>query len=166
MKAYDPRVTSTVALTALTVWIGGLLTLGAIVAPIVFRAVPFDLAADTMAVVFARYDKVAMGAAAAVILSEALRAVGHVDRSRSGVARLVCSLLIGGMAVVEGFWVTPTIAALHAQGVVRGVGEAGAALASAHTMAEQLGKAQALLAIALIALHVATVAPKGSERAR
>jgi hypothetical protein len=62
------------------------------------------------------------------------------------------------MAVVEGLWVTPTIAGLHAAGAVRGVGDAGAALASAHALAELLGKAQALLAVTLIALHMATLA--------
>ncbi len=156
-------VASTLALTALTVWIGGLLALGAVVAPIVFHAIPFNMAADTMAVVFARYDKLAMGAAAVVLATEAAR--GHLAATsrmtRAGLLRAVVSAVLALMAVVEGLWVTPTIARLHAEGAVRGVGEAGAALASAHGLAEQLGKGQALLAIVLIALHVVTLGERG-----
>ncbi len=153
------RLTSTIALVALTAWIGGLLTLGAIVAPIVFAAVPFALAADTMALVFARYDKLAMGAAAVVLATEAVRARTGARLTRGQVARVVTTVVLAGMAVVEGLWITPKIAGLHAEGAVRGVGEAGLALASAHAMAEQLGKGQALLAVLLIALHVGTVGP-------
>jgi hypothetical protein len=160
MKASDPRVTSTVALVALTVWIGGLLTLGAIVAPIVFSAVPFQTAADTMTVVFSRFDKVAMGAAAVVLGTEAMRA--HVEQREAGmttghVVRLVVSLVLAAMAVAEGLWVTPEIAGLHAEGAVRGVGEAGMRLATLHSAAEHLGQAQALLAVVLIALHFTTL---------
>ena len=169
MKLTDPRVTTTVALVALTAWIGGLLALGAIVAPIVFAAVPFQLAADTMAVVFARFDKLAMGAAAVVLATEAVRgwatSTATEDRkgARANLARVGVSVTLVAMAVLEGLWVTPKIASLHAGGAVRGVGEAGAALASAHSIAELLGKTQALLAIALIALHVATLpAPRSA----
>jgi len=159
MKLADPRLTSTVALVAITAWIGGLLALGAIVAPTVFAAVPFALAADTMAVVFARFDKVAMGAAAVVLATEAVRARGGV--AVRDLLRVVVSVALAGMALAEGLWVTPTIASLHASGAVRGVGDAGQKLASTHALAEQLGKGQVLLAVALIALHVLTIEKRG-----
>ena len=83
--------------------------------------------------------------------------------ARANLARVGVSVTLVAMAVLEGLWVTPKIASLHAGGAVRGVGEAGAALASAHSIAELLGKTQALLAIALIALHVATLpAPRSA----
>jgi hypothetical protein len=156
----NSRVTSTVAIVALTVWIGGLLTLGAIVAPIVFSSVPFQTAADTMTVVFSRFDKLAMGAAAVVLGTEALRA--HIEQregamTKGHLARIVVTLVLAGMAVAEGLWVTPEIAALHGEGAVRGVGDAGMKLASLHSIAEHLGQAQALLAIVLIALHFTTL---------
>jgi hypothetical protein len=157
------RGTTAVALIALTFWIGGLLTLGAIVAPVVFGSVPFKLAADTMAVVFARYDKLAMGMAAILLASEAVRAA-YEKKPRPApidVARIGLSVGLSAMAVLEGLWVTPGIARLHADGAVRGVGEAGERLASLHEIAETLGKTQALLAIMLIAVLVATVAPLG-----
>jgi hypothetical protein len=153
---------STLALLALTAWIGGLLTLGAIVAPIVFASVPFGVAADTMARVFARYDRLAMACAAVVLGTEAWRA-RRGGMSKKDVARVGLSVVLAALAVVEGLWVTPTIANLHAAGVVRGVGEEGARLAATHAMAEQLGKGQALLAVFVIALHLATVRPQGTD---
>jgi hypothetical protein len=159
MTLRDPRITSTLALVALTVWIGGLLALGAVAAPLVFAAVPFALAADAMAAVFARFDKIAMAAAAIVLATEAFRA-RVAGRVRVGDAvRILVSVVLAGLAVAEGVWVTPTIANLHAAGAIRGVGEAGASLATAHALAEQLGKAQVLLAVVLIALHVWTLDP-------
>jgi hypothetical protein len=76
-------------------------------------------------------------------------------------------VVVSTLAVADGVWLTPTIATLHAQGAVRGVGEAGLALSSAHDLAEQSGKAQALLAIVLVGLHVFTLATRSarSERA-
>ena len=86
-----------------------------------------------------------------------------MDPSRPNVARVGVSVVLVALAVLEGLWVTPTIARLHAEGAVRGVGEAGMALASAHSLAEALGKAEALLAVVLIALHMATLAPSRSS---
>jgi hypothetical protein len=160
----DPRLTTTVALVALTVWIGGLLALGAVVAPIIFAAVPFALAADSMAAVFSRFDKVAMGCGAVIVATEAFRARVSPRVTVGDVARILVSLVLVGLAVTEGVWVTPTIANLHATGAVSGVGAAGASLASAHALAEDLGKSQALLAVLLIALHVWTVERRTTSR--
>jgi hypothetical protein len=158
-----PRVTSTVAIIALTPWIGGLLALGAIVAPVVFASVPFAQAADAMTTVFARFDKLAMGAAAVLLATEAVRARSlRFPIERTHLARIGVTVALVAMAVADGLWVTPTIARLHSEGAVRGVGEAGEALASAHSLAETLGKAQALFAVALIALHFATI-PRDDE---
>lgn len=152
-----PRITTTLALLSLTVWIGGLVALGAVAAPIVFAAVPFALAADAMTAVFARFDKIAMAAAAVLLATEAVRArTGHRVTVGDAV-RIIVSLVLAALAVVEGVWITPKIANLHAAGAIRGVGEAGESLATAHTLAEQLGKAQVLLAIVLIAVHVGTL---------
>jgi len=161
MKPYDPRITSTVALVALTVWIGGLLTMGAVVAPIAFAALPYSYAADTMPLIFARFDKVAMAAAAVVVATEALRAGSGAPMTRASVARLGLTVVLAGLAVTEGLWLTPTISRLHAAGALRGVGEAGAQLASTHKLAELAGKAQALLAVVVIALHVTTLERPG-----
>jgi uncharacterized membrane protein len=154
---FSGRITSTVALMALTVWVGGLVVLGAVVAPIVFGAVPYATAADAMTLVFKRYDKIAMGAAVVVLATEAVRARLSGRFGAADTARALVTLVLAAMAAAEGLWITPKIAELHAEGVMRGVGEAGASLDSAHALAEQLGKGQAVLALVLIALHLFTV---------
>ena len=56
MRPSDPRLTSTIALIATAVWLGGMLALGAIVAPIVFGTIPRPEAVDAMTAVFARFQ--------------------------------------------------------------------------------------------------------------
>lgn len=159
MTLSSGRLTSTVAFLSLTLWIGGLITLGAIVAPVVFASAPHAIAADAMTAVFARFDKLAMACAAVLLATEALRA--RASRLRPlDVGRALVSIVLAGCAALEGLWVTPKIVDLHASGAMRGVGEAGASLDHAHALAEQLGKGQAVLAIVLIALHVLTLGPR------
>jgi hypothetical protein len=158
------RVTSAIALLALTVWIGGLIVLGAVVAPVVFAAAPHGIAADAMTSVFVRFDKIAMVAAVVVLGTEAVRARVSARPGHAEVARVVLSVVLAACAALEGLSVTPKIAELHASGAMRGVGEAGASLDSAHALAEMLGKGQALLAVGLIVLHVLTLPAAGTSR--
>jgi hypothetical protein len=159
------RAAASVALLALAVWLGGLVALGAMAAPIVFAVTPFPQSADAMTLVFRRFDTVAMACAALVLASEAVRAAARAGRrpmTRGEVARIAVSALAAAAAVVEGMFISPRIAALHAGGALRGVGELGAALSRLHDAAESCGKIQvALLSLALV-LH-ATVAERGSQ---
>ena len=59
MKAL-PAVASVIGALAVAVWLGGLLVLGAIAAPLVFANVSFPQSADAMTLVFRRFDTVAM----------------------------------------------------------------------------------------------------------
>src|SRR5271165_1109743 len=68
------RAASSVALLALAVWLGGLVALGAITAPIVFAVAPYPQSADAMTLVFRRFDHVAMACAAFVLGAEAVKA--------------------------------------------------------------------------------------------
>jgi hypothetical protein len=148
------RLTSTVSLLAVAVWLGGLVALGAITAPVVFSMVSMPASADAMTVVFRRFDQVAMACAALVLASEAMRAVARagfawMDHARAGVG-VVASIL----AVYEGTSVSPRIAALHAGGAVRGLGDAGIELSHLHDVAELCGKTEVFLLVALVVLHV------------
>lgn len=72
-----------VAVFAAGAWAGGLLVLGAIVAPVVFHVVPAPTSADAMTVIFRRFDRVAMGCGAALALAEVVRGrASGVDRRR------------------------------------------------------------------------------------
>ena len=58
-----------VQLLAVGLWASGLLTLGAVVAPIVFHVVPAPSSADAMTLVFRRFDGIAITCAAVALVS-------------------------------------------------------------------------------------------------
>jgi uncharacterized membrane protein len=148
------RAASIVALLAVALWFGGLVALGAVVAPIVFSRVSFPSNADAMTAVFRRFDLVAMSCAAILLASEAVRAavrpgLGLVDYARTGV-----SVLAAALAVFEGTRVSPRIAELHAARAVRGLGVDGMELSRLHDLAEWCATVQLGLLAAVIVLHV------------
>jgi hypothetical protein len=148
------RAASALALVALAVWLGGLVVLGAVVAPTIFTLVSMPASADAMTMVFLRFDVVAMSCAAVVLTTEALRAVGRVPFARVDHARAGVSVLAAAAAVYEGASVSPRIAALHAAGAFRGRGAEGIELDRLHHWAETLGKAEVILLVAVVVLHV------------
>jgi len=163
------RVASTIALVAIAVWLGGLVALGALAAPVVFSVVSLPTAADAMTIVFRRFDTVAMTCAALVLASEAARGIGRARFARVDLARLAVSALATALAVLEGARVSPRIAELHATGVIRGLGAGGAELARLHEWAELCGKTEVAFLVVAIALHVAALsrAPgPGLDRSR
>jgi len=173
MKATDPRITSSIALVAASVWVGGLLALGAIVAPIVFTAIPRPEAVEAMTSVFQRFDLVAVTCVIVILSTEAWRAFGYVGGDQGGnrgaagrprVGRLDLSRMLAGalgavLVLSEALWITPAIVTLHRAGAVRGLGPMGLELDRMHGFAEACGKVQVLVALALIVLEVATVVP-------
>ncbi len=156
------KACSSIALLAAAVWLGGLVALGAITAPIVFAVTPWPASADAMTLVFRRFDEVAMTCAALVLGAEALRTAAA---AAPGTARALAQVdLLSGLrtagavlaavaAVVEGTVISPRIAALHAAGAVRGVGPAGTELSHLHDWAERLGKGQVVLLALVVALY-------------
>ncbi len=158
MPRIDPRISAAIAILAAALWLGGMIALGAIVAPVVFRVVPAPANADAMTLVFRRFDSLAMACAVAVLVIEALRAVGAEAMTRLDAARLGSALVASGLAIVQGLFLSPAIEALHLAGAVRGVGDLGMELDAKHQLAEMGGKLQALMLVAFIVLHVVTVA--------
>jgi hypothetical protein len=146
-------VAGSLALLFTGVWLGGIVVLGAIVAPTVFRIVPMPSSADAMTVVFVAFDKLAMTSAAVVAVAEVVRSrtdpkpVGRVD-----FARLAVIAAAGALAVVQGLWLSPTIVALHRAGAVRGFGPLGEKLERFHAWSERCGKTESLLLVALVVL--------------
>ena len=143
-----------VQLLALALWAGGLLTLGAIVAPLVFRVVPAPTSADAMTVVFARFDRVAITSAAIALVAEAAFALRGGKVTRVDLARGLCLVVAAALAIAIGGWISPGIAELHRAGAVRHVGDAGLALERLHHLAETLAKAEISLALTAFALAV------------
>jgi hypothetical protein len=150
------RLVAVFGTLAVAAWLGGLISLGALVAPVVFSQVPTPWSADAMTVVFRRFDLLAMGCAAILLACEAVRAVGRAPFARAHLARAIASVLAAAAAVYQGTSVSPGIAELHAAGAVRGVGAAGAELSRLHDLAEALGKAQVVLLVMVIVLEAVT----------
>lgn len=144
-----------VQLLALAVWAGGLLALGAIVAPIVFRVVPAPTSADAMTLVFRRFDVVAIVCAAIALVAEAAFALRGGKVTRSDLARGLCLVAAAALAIAIGTWLSPGIADLHRGGAIRGLGEGGLALERLHHLAEGLAKAEIVLLLASFVLAVA-----------
>jgi hypothetical protein len=140
---------------ALAVWAGGLVVLGAIVAPTVFGIVPAPTSAHAMTVVFRRFDGVAIACAVIALLAEAALAWrgGRRFSGWSDVARGGATTVAAALAITEGAWLSPRIQGLHQGGAVRGFGDAGLELEHLHRIAESLAKTElALLAAALVLL--------------
>ncbi|MEO7110858.1 MAG: DUF4149 domain-containing protein [Polyangiaceae bacterium] len=145
---------------ALALWLGGMLTLGAVVAPIVFSIVPAPTSADAMTVVFRRFDAIAITSAAVVLFCELWRVKITPKLSRLDLARGAALMLAGVLALYEGLIVSPRVEALHRGGAIRGVGDLGLQLESAHALAESISKIEAFLLVAFIVLYATTLAPR------
>jgi hypothetical protein len=154
------RVVTSIAvvqLLAMAMWACGLLTLGAIVAPIVFRNVPAPSSADAMTLVFGRFDSVAIVCAAIALVAEAAFAVRGGRVVRADMIRALCLVIATGLAITIAVWLSPGIAELHRGGAVRGFGEAGLALERLHHLAERLAKIEVAAVVAAFVLTVAKV---------
>jgi hypothetical protein len=156
-------VSAAVEILAIAVWAGGMLALGAVAAPLVFGIVPAPASADAMTAVFLRFDGIAMTCAAIALVAEAtfVRSVGGIGRL--DIARLACVAISGALAIAQGTWLSPKIAELHRGGAIRGLGDAGLALESAHKLSETAGKTELLLLGVAIVLLVAKLAGVGAR---
>lgn len=140
-----------VELLAIASWLGGLVVLGAVVAPTVFRIVAAPHSADAMTVVFGRFDTVAMaGAVVSLVVEAVLLTRGRLHAV--DLARLGLVVVASGLAVVEGVVLGPGIATLHRGGAVRGHDAAGLELERLHKLAEAAGKAEVFLLVAVVVL--------------
>jgi hypothetical protein len=146
------RVATGVSTLAAAVWLGGILVLGAIVAPIVFHEVPAPMSADAMTHVLLRFDKVALVALLVAAVAEAVAGRIAPPRAALETGRLVFGALAGVLAVIQASWLSPAIADLHAQGAIRGLGALGQALEVMHKRSELCGKTEVLFLVAFLAL--------------
>jgi uncharacterized membrane protein len=145
---------ATLYVIAIALWLGGLVVLGAIVAPTVFRIVPAPTSADAMTVVFHRFDAIATGAAVVALVCEAVLAMRGGKVSRLDVLRAAALVVAAAAAITEALWLTPTIEALHRAGAIRGFGEAGLALERWHRVAESAAKGELFLLLLVVVLFV------------
>ncbi|WP_394850641.1 DUF4149 domain-containing protein [Pendulispora brunnea] len=151
---------STVALLAWAIWLGGLVALGAISAPLVFRNVPAPYSANAMTLVFRRFDVFAMACAAIVVARELASVLMTPKIQRLDSARMGAALLAGALAVLEGVWISPVIEELHRAGAVRNMGDLGMKLEAFHARAESVSKAELLFLVVYVVLFVFSASPR------
>jgi uncharacterized membrane protein len=154
MKNVATLVSHLATIFAVALWLGGMLMLGAVVAPVVFSVVPAPTSADAMTIVFRRFDAIAISCAAIVLFSELWRV--HVTKklSRVDVVRGAALALAGLLALYEGLVVSPRVESLHRAGAIRGSGDLGMQLESAHSLAEAISKAETLFLVVFVFLYV------------
>lgn len=144
-----------VQLLAVGLWASGLLTLGAVVAPIVFHVVPAPSSADAMTLVFRRFDGIAITCAAVALVAEAAFAMRGGRVTRADVVRGGCLVIAAALAITIGAWLSPGIAELHRSGAIRGLGDGGLALERMHHLAERLAKGELAVLLTVFILTVA-----------
>jgi hypothetical protein len=159
------RAAASVAVLAAGAWVGGMMALGAIAAPMVFAIVPAPLSGEAMGASFRRFDMVAMGCAVALCGAEVVRTFLARRRRRAAVERIrgALAIALAGAAAFTGLSLTPRIVELHHAGARRGVGDDGAALDRTHRQAEMVGKAEVAMGVAVLALHVFTLRARRPE---
>ena len=143
-----------VRMLALAVWLGGLVALGAIAAPLVFHHVPAPFSADAMTLVFRRFDRFAVGSGVVILLCEGGLSWLQTRASRTDLMRMAVVVAATLVASVEAVWLSPAISDLHAAGAVRGVGHTGMQLEWFHRWAERLAKGELVLLVAMTFLIV------------
>lgn len=164
--AIDPRVrvaVATIYVLAIAAWAGGLVVLGAIVAPTVFRNVPAPSSADAMTLVFRKFDGVAMTSAAIALVAEATLFLKDGKATRLDLVRGAAAVVAGVLAIVVGAWLSPGISELHRNGAIRGLNDAGIALERLHRLAEIAGKGQLALLLVVLVLLLAKLARTSAQ---
>lgn len=157
------RLAACVGVLSAGVVLGGTLALGMSAAPAVFRLTPKPFSGTAMGAAFASFGQVALGAACVALVVEVARTILHrrsKQRPWDRVRRLV-AIGLAGCAAMLAFDLTPRISRMHADGAVRGEGDAGRALDAVHQRAELVGKIEVGLAAALVLLHVMTLRGPG-----
>ncbi|MBK8257810.1 MAG: DUF4149 domain-containing protein [Polyangiaceae bacterium] len=159
------RVAAAVATLGAGTLFGGLFALGFCAAPMVFRMTPAPFSGNAMGAAFARWDRVAVITAGVVLVCEVVRTWAARGRSRQLWPRIrrIAAVVVAICATYIGTSLSPRILELHEAGARRGDGEKGLELDAVHKRAEMFGKIEAVLAVALVGLHIFTLRTRDDE---
>lgn len=156
------RGATIIAVTALGLWCGGMIALGACAAPMVFQLTPYPSSGHAMGSAFSRFDSIAMGCGLVLLACEVGRTIvalklGRRSSSLLGRIRRYGAIFMAAAAAFTGLHLTPGIMELYRAGARRNVGVSGTQLEQLHAQAEMIGKVTVGLAVLLIALHILTL---------
>jgi hypothetical protein len=139
-----------IVIAAVLMYSGGLLAIGAIVAPTVFRS-GISAAADLMTTIFTRFDRVAVALVVLALIAEAVSvAMRGAPLDRLRIARGALVILFSLSVGVQSGYLSPTIARLHTEGVRRYEGPRGIEFDRVHNWSSRVGKVAVSLAIAAV----------------
>lgn len=145
------RIADVLEHLGLAVLIGGMLALGAFVAPTLFHHLPLQQAGQMMTMIFRRYDMVILAGILMLVAGECLRLlVLGLPTFIIARLRLLLVMLLTGIAVFSLWRLHPQLEAYQRQGVTRGIGIAGQQFDRMHRQSETLYKTQMLLAVLVL----------------
>lgn len=83
------RAVTTVYLAALAVWVGGIITVGIVTAPVVFAESPSrTVAGDVVGAVLARFDLFLLASLAVILITGAIKTIRDGIRERTAIIRV------------------------------------------------------------------------------
>jgi Domain of unknown function (DUF4149) len=145
------RALTTSTLFAASGLAGGVLVLGAIVAPLVFGRIPAPLNADVMTAIFLRFDRIALGLALYVVVAELLQLrLAQTALQVPLRSALFLALVLLALVATSALWTAPQIAHLHTLGAQRGMGELGQRLNQLHDWAKRIGTAEIVVVLVYV----------------
>jgi hypothetical protein len=107
-------IASFVHLLGLTVWLGGIVVLGAVAAPVLFRRLPPAEAGALFGPMLAIFEKVSLGAAVATVLGAFAKGmIGRQNPNLWVIARDVALALMVGLLLAANLWLHPAIRTLQ-----------------------------------------------------
>jgi hypothetical protein len=139
--------------------LGGILTIGAFVAPVLFKQFPREAAGAAMTIVFKRYDIVLLVSVGLILLGETLR-VMTTGWPKMGIftgLRMGLMVLMMGILLYSALKITPQMSAMQAEGLT--TPQAMFQFGQLHQLIEKLYKIAVVFAAVL--LGMASYAPPG-----
>ena len=107
-------IASFVHLLGLTVWLGGIVALGAIAAPVLFRRMPRKEAGALFGVMLSIFEKVSLGAAVATVLGAFAKGIiGHQNPNVWVISRDLALAVMVALLLAANLWLHPAIRALQ-----------------------------------------------------
>ena len=148
-------MTHSLQLLGFALIVGGILCLGAFVAPVLFREIPRADAGAILVTVFRRFDMLLLGALGMVLVGEAARLLigGWPGFTWLSILRSLLLVALTGLMFLSTLKVNAEIAEMQVTGKIHSTQiEERQAFLKTHALSEKLYKAQCLLAALLLLL--------------
>ena len=142
-----------IQMLGLALMIGGMLSIGAFAAPVIFKQVARPEAGDILTTIFRRYDKVLVIALIFVVLGEAFRVLSvQTAWTTLPLVREVVLVVTVLLLAYSLFGVNAKLEAMHKAGVGYGATAEGQEFLKVHKLSESLFKTEMMGAVIIMLL--------------